>query len=143
MTQRPELVGSEGNPRNPIWLIGRDFGDNERQTGRPFQGLAGSRVDGHLRQASIKRSDLFIHNVVAKQPRKNDWDMHFTDDVLEGYTNLQTSIKQYKPKFIIAFGNQAFRTVMSEAPDSKEFPGIEQARGFLWDSPLGPQSPAQ
>lgn len=133
------LAGSEGDPRADVWAIGRDYGETERIKDKPFQGLAGSRLDTALGSAGFRREKLFIHNVVAKQPPRNLWELHAPGDVAEGVANLQGLIRQHQPKLIIALGNQALRVALGAQPDDATVPGIQEVRGFLWDSPLGPR----
>ena len=131
------IPGAEGDPNSDLWIIGRDWGDTERRLQLPFQGLSGSRLNARLGEAGIQRSACFVHNVVATQPPGNDWARHKPGAVEEGVEALQTLLVKYRPKFVITLGNEAFRTCMGEHPDSKALPGIQDARGYLWDSPLG------
>jgi len=118
-------------------LIGRDYGETEQRDSKPFQGLAGSYLNQRLGESGLRRDKLFIHNVVPKQPPGNKWERHRPDDIVEGVSNLRALLEDHQPKLVVTFGNEAFRTVMGESPDSKTLPGIQECRGFLWDSPFG------
>ena len=132
------IPGAEGDPSADLWIISRDYGDTERRLGLPFQGLAGNRLNARLGEAGIQRSSCFIHNVVAAQPPNNDWTRHKPGAIEEGVESLQALIVEHQPKLIITLGNEAFRTCMGEDPrDKHALPGIQDARGYLWDSPLG------
>lgn len=132
------VPSAEGDPSSPLWQIGRDFGDTERRTGKPFQGLAGSRLNARNGEAGIQRGDCFIHNVVAEQPPGNDWARHKPGAIEAGTEALQALIAEHQPKLIVTLGNEAFRACMGEDPRERgSLPGIQDARGYLWDSPLG------
>ncbi|KKN02847.1 hypothetical protein LCGC14_1113760, partial [marine sediment metagenome] len=131
------VPGAEGDPSADLWVIGRDFGDTERRLGLPFQGLAGNRLNARLGEAGIQRSSCFIHNVVAAQPPGNDWKRHVPGAIGDGAWALQALIEDHQPKLVVTLGNEAFRTCMGDHPDNKRMPGIQEARGYLWDSPLG------
>jgi len=52
----------------------------------------------------------------------------------EGVVALRTKFEFWKPKWIIACGNEALRTVLGFHPnDYHALPGIEEARGYPWD----------
>ncbi|KKL54640.1 hypothetical protein LCGC14_2263360, partial [marine sediment metagenome] len=132
------VPGAEGDPNADLWIIGRDYGDTERRLGLPFQGLAGSRLNARLGEAGIQRSGCFIHNVVAAQPPNNDWKRHKEGAIEVGTWALQALISEYQPKLVVTLGNEAFRTCMDKDPrGGSTLPGIQDARGYLWDSPLG------
>lgn len=135
-----DKAGFDGDPQADLWLIGRDFGETERAQGRPFVGQAGYLLDQGLRAAGIRREHCYIDNVVRKQPYKNEWENHPPPDVAHGVMQLRQLISAHHPPLVVVFGNEAFRTVMGEHPDDKDvLPSITEARGYLWDSPLGPR----
>lgn len=130
--------GAEGDPNADLYIIGRDWGDTERRLQKPFQGLAGSRLNARLGEAGIQRSSCFIHNVVAAQPPNNDWFRHKPGAIEAGVEGLQALIAEFQPKLVVTLGNEAFRACMGEDPTERgSLPGIQDARGYLWDSPLG------
>ncbi|KKM25190.1 hypothetical protein LCGC14_1597500, partial [marine sediment metagenome] len=67
----------------------------------------------------------------------NDWKRHKEGAIEAGTEALQALITEHQPKLVVTLGNEAFRTCMGEHPGSKVLPGIQDARGYLWDSPLG------
>jgi DNA polymerase len=68
---RTKAVPGEGNPKAKILFIGEGPGFNEDQQGRPFVGPAGLFLDELLASISLKRSDVFIANVVKCRPPAN------------------------------------------------------------------------
>ncbi|WP_372896229.1 UdgX family uracil-DNA binding protein [Stieleria sp.] len=57
-------VFGEGPPDARIVLVGEQPGDREDLDGRPFVGPAGKLLDDALSQAGIRRSDVYLTNVV-------------------------------------------------------------------------------
>lgn len=68
--QRP-LVFGEGPAQEPVlMLVGEAPGEQEALEGRPFVGRAGKNLDGFLQAVGLKRSDIYITNVVKMRPTK-------------------------------------------------------------------------
>ena len=65
------LVMGDGNIDAEIILIGEAPGKNEDETGLPFVGAAGKFLNEMLASAGIKRSDVFITNIVKYRPPNN------------------------------------------------------------------------
>ena len=61
---RTNVVFGEGNPDARIMFIGEGPGQDEDRLGRPFVGRSGKLLDKVLELAAIKRTDVFITNVV-------------------------------------------------------------------------------
>jgi uracil-DNA glycosylase len=68
---RTKAVPGEGNPRTKILFIGEGPGFNEDKQGRPFVGPSGQLLEDLLRNIGLKRSDVFITNVVKCRPPEN------------------------------------------------------------------------
>lgn len=70
-TGRTRAVPGEGPPDARIMLIGEGPGYHEDRQGRPFVGPSGQLLDELLAMAGLKRSDVFIGNVVKCRPPQN------------------------------------------------------------------------
>jgi DNA polymerase len=68
---RTRAVPGEGPPDAKIMLIGEGPGYHEDRQGRPFVGPSGQFLDELLAMAGLKRSDVFIANVVKCRPPQN------------------------------------------------------------------------
>src|SRR5579872_3854165 len=68
---RTKAVPGEGNPHAKILFIGEGPGFHEDKQGRPFVGPAGQFLDELLSSIQLKRSDVFITNVVKCRPPGN------------------------------------------------------------------------
>lgn len=64
-------VPGEGPANADIMMIGEGPGLNEDKQGRPFVGAAGHFLDELLAGINLKRSDVFITNVVKHRPPNN------------------------------------------------------------------------
>jgi DNA polymerase len=65
------LVMGDGNLNAEIVFIGEAPGKNEDEQGLPFVGAAGKFLDSMLESAGIKRSDVYITNIVKYRPPNN------------------------------------------------------------------------
>jgi uracil-DNA glycosylase len=70
-TGRTRAVPGEGPPDAKIMLIGEGPGYHEDRQGRPFVGPSGQFLDELLAMAGLKRSEVFIGNVVKCRPPQN------------------------------------------------------------------------
>src|SRR5579859_2748534 len=68
---RTKAVPGEGNAQAKILFIGEGPGFNEDRQGRPFVGPAGQFLEELLASINLKRSDVFITNVVKCRPPNN------------------------------------------------------------------------
>lgn len=68
---RTRSVPGEGSPTAKIMFIGEGPGYHEDKQGRPFVGPAGQFLDELLASINLKRSDVFITNVVKCRPPNN------------------------------------------------------------------------
>jgi len=84
---RKQAVPGEGPANTEIMLIGEGPGFHENEQGRPFVGAAGNFLEELLAQAGLKRSDVWIGNVVKCRPPGNrdplPEELCFCDDYLE------------------------------------------------------------
>lgn len=129
-----DLAGSSGDPRSPLWLLGRDYGEQEARAGQPFVGPAGSVLTKALTAAGLRREDCFIDNCVREQPKGNKWEAHAAGDIEDGRHRWRNLAASYRPKLVVAFGNEAFAAAAGD-----DLPGIQEARGYLWDTQTGPR----
>ncbi len=95
-------VPGEGNPAAEILFIGEAPGWHENQQGRPFVGPAGHFLEDLLRSVSLKRSDVFIANVVKCRPPQNRDPLPEEIAACRGYLEMQ--LRVIKPKLIVTLG---------------------------------------
>ncbi len=99
---RTRAVPGEGNPNAKILFIGEGPGYHEDQQGRPFVGPAGQFLDELLASIHLKRSDVFIANVVKCRPPQNR-DPE-SDEMAACNDYLDRQIAAIKPRVIVTLG---------------------------------------
>lgn len=95
-------VPGEGNPEAEIMFIGESPGYNEDQQGRPFVGQAGKLLDQLLQLIKVRRTDVFIANVVKHRPPENRDPLPEEIEACKNY--LDEQIKIINPKIIVTLG---------------------------------------
>ncbi len=68
---RTNLVFGSGNRTANLMFIGEGPGKNEDQQGLPFVGRAGKLLDQMLASIGLRRSDVYIANIVKCRPPAN------------------------------------------------------------------------
>ena len=66
-----QLVFGDGNPSADLVFIGEAPGKNEDLQGIPFVGAAGKFLNEMLEMIGLKRSDVYITNIVKYRPPDN------------------------------------------------------------------------
>lgn len=113
---RKNPVPGEGNTQLGVMLIGEAPGKNEDEQGRPFVGAAGQFLNELLKEARLRREDVYITNVVKCRPPNN---RDPSDEEIEACLPfLRKQIRLVKPKVIIALGRHAGRTLFRLAERS-------------------------
>jgi probable DNA metabolism protein len=111
-----QAVMGEGPTSAEVMLVGEQPGDEEDLRGRPFVGPAGRVLDEVLKQAGLKRDDLYVTNAVKHfkwQPRGKRR-LHKRPDTAEIAACshwLDAEVSQVKPSIIVALGASALRAV--------------------------------
>jgi len=95
-------VPGEGNPNAEIMFIGEGPGYWEDQKGRPFVGQAGQLLDQMINSVGLKRSDVFIANVVKHRPSENRDPMPEEISACGAWLDKQIDI--IDPKIIVTLG---------------------------------------
>jgi len=115
---RKQAVPGEGPANTEIMLIGEGPGFHENEQGRPFVGAAGKFLEELLAQAGLKRSEVWIGNVVKCRPPGNrdpqPEELSSCDDYLE------RQIKAINPKIVITLGRFSMAKFMPGAKISTE-----------------------
>ena len=107
---RSLAVPGEGTPDASVMVVGEAPGRNEDETGRPFVGAAGERLDEVIGLAGLTREDVFISNVVKCRPPKNRNPRRDEIVACRGY--LERQVAAIRPKAIVTFGNFASQLVL-------------------------------
>lgn len=100
--KNPKAVPGEGNPEAEIMLIGEAPGYHESIQGRPFVGAAGRLLSQLLASINLKRSDVFIGNLLRHRPPGNREPL--SEEIEACRPFLDEQIKIINPKIIITLG---------------------------------------
>ena len=95
-------VPGEGPADATVMLVGEAPGFNEDKQGRPFVGAAGKFLEELLGIANLKRSDVFITNIVKHRPPNNRDPL--PAEVIACRPYLDRQIQAINPKLIVTLG---------------------------------------
>ena len=110
---RKRGVPGEGPVNAEIMFIGEGPGFHENEQGRPFVGAAGKFLDELLAQINLKRSDVFITNVVKCRPPSNRDPQAEELAACDGY--LERQIQAINPKVIVTLGRFSMARFLPKA----------------------------
>lgn len=99
---RKLAVPGEGPVDAEIMFIGEGPGFHENEQGRPFVGAAGRYLEELLASINLKRSDVFITNVVKCRPPGNRDPQAEELAACSGFLDRQ--IQSINPKVIVTLG---------------------------------------
>jgi DNA polymerase len=108
---RTNAVPGEGNPDARIMFVGEGPGADEDAQGRPFVGRAGQLLDKIIIAMGLKRSDVFIANILKCRP-PNNRDPR-PDEIINCFPYLQQQIEIINPEIIVALGAPAAKTLLN------------------------------
>jgi DNA polymerase len=110
---RKLAVPGEGPADAQIMFIGEGPGFYENEQGRPFVGASGKFLDELLASIKLKRSDVFIGNVVKCRPPGNRDPLPDELVACAGYLNRQ--IQVINPKVIVTLGRYSMAHFLPNA----------------------------
>ena len=130
---RTRAVPGEGPVDAEVMLIGEAPGYYEDQQGRPFVGAAGQFLETLLASIGLKRTDVFIANVVKCRPPNNRDPLPEEIGACSQWLNQQLEIVQ--PTVIVTLGRYSM---------ARFFPGVAISRihgqpkkaGDAWIMPM-------
>ncbi len=99
---RKNAVPGEGPANAEIMLIGEGPGFHENEQGRPFVGAAGKFLEELLAGSHLKRTDVFIANVVKCRPPGNRDPL--PDELAACAEYLDRQIEAIDPLVIVTLG---------------------------------------
>jgi len=108
---RTNAVPGEGNPNARIVFVGEGPGADEDAQGRPFVGRAGQLLDRVIKACGLKRSDVFICNIIKCRPPDNRDPR--PDEIISCLPYLQRQLELLNPEVIVALGAHAARTLLN------------------------------
>ncbi len=108
---RTNAVPGEGSPNARIMFIGEAPGADEDAQGRPFVGRAGQLLDKIIAACGLKRSEVYIGNILKCRPPENRDPR--ADEIISCFPYLQRQIEVINPEIIVALGAPAAKTLLN------------------------------
>jgi uracil-DNA glycosylase family 4 len=115
---RTLAVPGDGSPSAAVLFIGEGPGQNEDEQGLPFIGRAGKLLDQLLAEVPLRRSDVFITNVVKCRPPGNR-DPE-PDEVAACMPYLKAQIELIDPRVIVTLGRHSMLRFYPEGKISND-----------------------
>ena len=110
--QQPCLWGT-GPKHAKIMIVGEAPGEQEDNSGKPFQGRSGKLLNEMLEAAGIDRKDVYITNITKCHPPENR--NPTTTEVKACKPYLDHEIATVKPQFIMTLGATALKGLTKKA----------------------------
>jgi len=124
---RTNAVPGEGPDNARIMFVGEGPGQNEDEQGIPFVGAAGKFLTELIESIGLKRSDVFITNIVKCRPPNNRAPRKPEVEACNPY--LQSQIGLIKPRIICPLGTPAIATLMGDEHSAGKSHGKPTTRG--------------
>lgn len=108
---RTQAVFGTGNRNADCMIIGEAPGADEDRLGEPFVGRAGKLLDLMLQAIKLKRSDVYIANILKSRPPQNRDPQ--ADEIQACWPYLLQQIQLVEPRLLIAMGRIAAQTLLN------------------------------
>lgn len=108
---RTNAVPGEGHADARILFVGEAPGADEDAQGQPFVGRAGKLLDKVIAAMGLKRSDVWIGNILKCRPPENRDPR--AEEIISCFPYLQKQIETINPEIIVALGAPAARTLLN------------------------------
>ncbi len=122
---RKNIVFGVGNPKAQLVFVGEGPGRDEDEQGEPFVGRAGKLLTSMIEAMGLKRSDVYICNVVKCRPPENR--LPEKDEIATCSPYLFRQLGVIAPKVICALGSCSAQTMLQTTQ------GISRFRGEWFD----------
>ncbi len=107
---RHNIVLGAGNPKAELMFIGEAPGEDEDLQGLPFVGRAGQLLTKIIEAMGLKRSDVYIANILKCRPLNNRPPL--PNEIKECEDILKKQINIIEPKIICTLGKFASQTLL-------------------------------
>ncbi len=107
---RTNIVFGSGNPHAQLMLVGEAPGADEDEQGLPFVGRAGQLLTKILEAIELRRSDVYICNILKCRPPNNR--PPESDEIASCEQFLFRQVASIKPKVICALGTFGAQTLL-------------------------------
>ena len=107
---RTQTVFGVGNPEAEIMFVGEAPGADEDRQGEPFVGAAGQLLNRILEASQLKRSDVYICNILRCRPPGNRNPL--PDEAANCREYLDAQIETVDPDYIVCLGSVAAKNLL-------------------------------
>jgi DNA polymerase len=108
-------------------LVGEAPGFHENQQGRPFVGQAGQFLEELLRAGGLRRSEVYITNIVKCRPPGNRDPQ--PEEIAECGDFLSRQVAALKPRVIVTLGRHSLARFLPGQPISRVHGATQRAGG--------------
>lgn len=127
---RYHMVFGYGNINADIVFIGEAPGKNEAESGEPFCGASGRRLDYLLDQNNLSRKDVYITNVVKDRPPENRDPTK--DEVIQYGQYLLRQLSLIQPRVVAPLGRFAADFIMEHYGLKENIRSISEMHGEVF-----------
>lgn len=107
-----QLVFGDGNPNAELVFIGEAPGKNEDLQGKPFVGAAGKFLNEMLEMIDLKRSDVYITNIVKYRPPDNR--DPYPDEKQAFLKYLESQLEVIQPVLVVTLGRHSLNCFLPD-----------------------------
>jgi DNA polymerase len=118
---RNKIVFGTGNPRAELMFVGEGPGHDEDVQGLPFVGRAGQLLTQMIEAMGLRRSDVYIANVVKCRPPENRTPEK--DEVSTCMPFLLRQLGAINPKAVVCLGSVAAQALLNTNKSISRFRG--------------------
>jgi uracil-DNA glycosylase family 4 len=124
---RTHAVYGDGNEHADILFVGEAPGAEEDRQGLPFVGRAGQLLNRLLEQVALKRSEVYICNLLKCRPPENRDPLPEELAACRPYLDKQLSL--IKPKIIVCLGLFAAQAILNSKESMARMRGVQHKIG--------------
>ncbi|MBI4461334.1 MAG: uracil-DNA glycosylase [Acidobacteria bacterium] len=118
---RTHIVFGSGNPEAELVFVGEAPGEEEDRQALPFVGRAGQLLTHWIESLGLKRSDVYICNVIKCRPPGNRSPEKDEIETCSQFLSRQLDVLQ--PKLICVLGSVALQTLLGKNVSITRFRG--------------------
>jgi uracil-DNA glycosylase family 4 len=124
---RTHAVYGDGNEYADILFVGEAPGAEEDRQGLPFVGRAGQLLNRLLEQVGLKRSEVYICNLLKCRPPENRDPLPEELTACRPYLDKQLAV--IKPKIIVCLGLFAAQAMLNSKESMARMRGVQHKVG--------------
>jgi DNA polymerase len=125
-----QIVFGDGNPDAEVVFIGEAPGKNEDLQGKPFVGAAGKFLNDMLEMIGLKRSDVYITNIVKYRPSNNRDPL--PEEKNEFLPYLESQLEVIQPLLVVTLGRHSLNCFLPDLQISKVHGQPKRYKGRIY-----------